>query len=962
MPPFHSLQIPAPRNWQDFEELCADLWSAIYESDSTQMHGRTGQAQCGVDVYGQIRGESEWFGVQCKGKDSRYGSALTIDELTKEVEKAKDFKPCIQKFILATTSPNDAQIQQMARELTLENQAKGLFSVEVKSWDEIHREIGLYPKVLAKHYPSFTQRDAENNPHGYKLIHRMQPPRSSKFFVGRESDLSELINSLDRNSTIQVCGLGGIGKSELLLQALKQSRSVRNVIWCNIEKYLSIDELLLALLSVFSDLEENCDLERLPTYFDKYNSCIVFDGIEQSNLNQLEDLEDTIKQWHSETNKAQFIMTTQVELYGVACEKTIKLTGLQAHDSRYLFEQAYGPKLIATDKGIDELMKFCDGHALAIIFASALTKYYGCATKVITALSSHQPQSLCLPERFNHNRHTSLELCIKTAYNALPFESKKLLWALSESPAGVYTNYLDDEWLEIVDAGAAYGSLKRWNFVDDIEVTEGIYRTKILTPIRKFVSATAKSENSEAFEKIIALLARECTVLVAVLEHHYSSPDKIPILISRYETELPNILNIIELAHSREDNKELNEIAGKLASAVMQYYFVIGAPKVGTRLLKYSAELALKIGDVKNANDLLQQLISLLHRGSDSECNLDALELLERVEVAARELDLSPELSMTKALWESHEPLVTLYANNSVVEKHAKEGIEGFKYRLENSMDEMAYGDESIRCNLSALFGLLGTSLLNQRKPSLALDAYYSSLEYQTESSSGVNIGQTYHQIGKCESKLGNHESAVKNFSMSLNIFIHVGMTDYISHSSGELGHSLIELDSPNLENVLPEGLIFEVLLDLKKYTLKTFDIRFPLDFQGCNYNIRKLIGTFFLFSFIDQAYKIEPFVEELKKEIHDQLFSHESSILLSSAQAIPLDVLHTTLELGCFISRIESAIGTDAEHEVISSLHNYLSDFDYLIDADISLERDLLVIDDWLYVYLKSKNVEFSN
>ncbi|HIF9383757.1 TPA: NB-ARC domain-containing protein [Photobacterium damselae] len=780
----------------------------------------------------------------------------------------------------------------------------------------------------------------------------MQPPRLSKLFVGRDAVLSELIDSLDKSSTIQVCGLGGIGKSELLLQALKQSNSVRNVIWCNIEKYLSINELLLALLSVFSDVEENCDVEKLPTYFDKYNSCIVFDGIEQSNLNQLEDLEDIIKQWYLETNKAQFIMTTQVELYGVACEQTIKLTGLRPHDSRYLFEHAYGPKLLASDKGIDELMKFCDGHALAIIFASALTKYYGCATKVMTVISSHQPLSLGLPERFNHNRHTSLELCLKTAYNALSFESKKLLWALSESPAGVNTNYLDDEWVEIVDVGTVYGSLKRWNFVDDIEVTEGVYRTNVLTPIRKFVISTAKSENSEAYEKIIALLARECTILVALLEHHYSCPEKIPLLINRYEIELPNILNIIKLAHSRENNKELNDIAGKLASAVMQYYFVIGAPKVGTRILKSSAELALKRGDVKNANNLLQQFISLLHRGS--ECNLDALELFERVEVAAKELDLSPELSMTKALRESHE------SNDLAVEKYAKEGIEGFKYRLENSMDEIEY--ESICYNLSTLFGLLGTSLLNQRKPSLALDAYYSSLEYQTESSSGVNIGQTYHQIGKCESKLGNHESAVKHFSMSLNMFIHVGMTDYISHSSGELGHSLIELDSPNLGSVLLEGSMFEVLLDLKQYTLKTFDISFPLDFQGCRYNIRKLIGTFFLCSFIDQAYKIEPFVEELKKEIHDKLSSHESSILLSSAQVIiPLDVLHTTLELGCFISRIESAIGTDAEYEVISGLNNYLSDFDYFIDAEVSLEGALLVIDDWLSVYLKSKNVEFS-
>lgn len=956
MPLFHASQIPAPSNWQDFEQLCADLWSVIYESDNTQMNGRTGQPQNGVDVFGKIKG-GEWFGVQCKGKDSRYGYGLTTDELVNEVEKAKGFKPCIQKFILATTSPNDAKIQQLARELTDKNQQHGLFSVEVKSWDEIHREIGLHSSIIEKYYPDFSKSYVSTTPHDGKLIHRMRPPRLSKYFVGRENDLVELIASLERDSTIQVCGLGGVGKSELLLQALKQSRTSRNVIWCNIEKYCSIDDLLLSLLEVFSGFEEHCDIEELPTYFDKYNSCIVFDGIEQSNLNQLEDLEDIIKQWYSETNTTQFIMTTQVELYGVACEKTVKLTGLLAHHSRLLFEKAYNPNLLASDKGIEELLEFCDGHVLAIIFASALTKYYGCATKVMAVISSHQLQCLGLPERLNHNRHTSLELCLKTAYNALPFESKKLLWALSESPAGVYSEFLDEKWLEIVNVSTAYCSLKRWNFVDEIEDIDGKSRTSILRPVRKFISKTAKSESPDAFESIIALLARECIVLVAILELNYSNPDNVPILISRYETELPNILNIIKLAHSREGNKELNEIAGKLASAVMQYYFVIGAPKVGARLLKSSAELALKRGDVKNANDHLQQFISLLLRGG--ECDLETLELLERVEFAAKELDLSPELSMTKALWESRESEVTLRSNNLLVEKYAKEAIEGFKCRLENSTNEIT-DDDSIYCNLSTLFGLLGTSFLNQRKPSLALDAYSSSLEYQTESSSGVNIGQTYHQIGKCESKLGQHSSAVKHFLMSLNIFVHVGMADYISHSSGELGHSLIELNNSNLGSELPESLMIEVLLDLKQYTLKIFDIRYPLDFEECSYNIRKLIGTFFLFSFIDQAYKIEPFVEALKTEIYEKLLSYETSGLFSSTHAYPLGVLHTTLELGCYISRLESAIGTDAEHEMISNLYNYLSDFDYLIDSDISLERAWLAIDGWFSVYLKSKNVEF--
>ncbi|HEV7857734.1 MAG TPA: hypothetical protein VGO91_03720, partial [Pyrinomonadaceae bacterium] len=67
---FHTLQIPAPSNWQDFETLCCDLWRAIWKDPNTIKHGRQGQKQHGVDVSGRPNLHSAWAGVQCKGKDN----------------------------------------------------------------------------------------------------------------------------------------------------------------------------------------------------------------------------------------------------------------------------------------------------------------------------------------------------------------------------------------------------------------------------------------------------------------------------------------------------------------------------------------------------------------------------------------------------------------------------------------------------------------------------------------------------------------------------------------------------------------------------------------------------------------------------------------------------------------------------------------------------------------------------
>ena len=155
MSDFLNQQIPPPENWQDFEKLCADLWTCIWNDPNTQMNGRQGQAQHGVDVFGRLGGNGDWQGVQCKGKDSRYGSAVTETELNDEVEQAKKFIPKIKVFILATTAPNDSSIQEVARKITEKHKKKNLFSVNVLGWSEIHLRLANYPDLIKKHFPGF---------------------------------------------------------------------------------------------------------------------------------------------------------------------------------------------------------------------------------------------------------------------------------------------------------------------------------------------------------------------------------------------------------------------------------------------------------------------------------------------------------------------------------------------------------------------------------------------------------------------------------------------------------------------------------------------------------------------------------------------------------------------------------------------------------------------------------------
>ena len=139
------IQIPPPADESWFEGLCLDLYKAEF-GDKTQKHGRRGQSQQGVDIFAPDQG----IGIQCKKRDAK--GKITERELKKEVEKAKSFRPALNRFILATTCQRDAKIQKTAREISEYHKKKQLFSVEIHSWEEIERLLGRHPEVYESHY------------------------------------------------------------------------------------------------------------------------------------------------------------------------------------------------------------------------------------------------------------------------------------------------------------------------------------------------------------------------------------------------------------------------------------------------------------------------------------------------------------------------------------------------------------------------------------------------------------------------------------------------------------------------------------------------------------------------------------------------------------------------------------------------------------------------------------------
>jgi len=141
-------QLPPPKDWQDFERLCWELWKEIWNDPNAQRNGRQGQPQSGVDIFGRPGGGSRWYGVQCK----KAKTPLNEKAILEEVAEAKTFCPSLTTLIIATTNQRSTSVQRIARQITEENERQGLFSVVVLGWDDIVERLYEHPGVLNRWY------------------------------------------------------------------------------------------------------------------------------------------------------------------------------------------------------------------------------------------------------------------------------------------------------------------------------------------------------------------------------------------------------------------------------------------------------------------------------------------------------------------------------------------------------------------------------------------------------------------------------------------------------------------------------------------------------------------------------------------------------------------------------------------------------------------------------------------
>jgi hypothetical protein len=164
---FNAKQIPAPKYWQQFEDLCLALFRRVWNDPDATKNGRVGQAQHGTDVSGRPRDAKGPHGVQCKGKDVALGAEVTKEEFDAEVAKAEKFTPMLEHWTLATTSPKDARMEEHARVVSAAREQLGKFRVNILFWEDLQSLIAEYPEIIEQFYP-------DQSPRMIRLMQRLE--------------------------------------------------------------------------------------------------------------------------------------------------------------------------------------------------------------------------------------------------------------------------------------------------------------------------------------------------------------------------------------------------------------------------------------------------------------------------------------------------------------------------------------------------------------------------------------------------------------------------------------------------------------------------------------------------------------------------------------------------------------------------------------------------------------------
>jgi tetratricopeptide (TPR) repeat protein len=789
------------------------------------------------------------------------------------------------------------------------------------------------------------------------------PPSPEPLFQGRETQLKAICKALENHRTICVLGAAGIGKTELVLNALlRRTNSIHPILWVTVETVTSVSDLEFCLRSAIAAMVQP-GRHSLGQLLDQLACTVVFDGVEAITAGRIEELEDFFSLLIKQSAKAQFIFTSQVDLHAVPLQTRLPLDPVGESASRKIIQHASGmPKqFFRTAKSETAwLLTFCEGHPLTLRIVAALLRYFKSAATVVERIQRCGASTVQTPGRQVHTKRTSLNVSLAASYSALDNDEKELLYLASQCPAG-YVDSVRPAMGAVPDTRNTIAILEQWHLISTENYSSDTFRLRMISPIRAFCKETFETDHPSRANDLMLALTRSLVMQAMVIHEHYFAVGDVTGGNIRFAQEFPNLIHIFEQAVSRsEAHPGYRELIGALASSLQEFCFVNGLNRRHVRIARLGADAAKQVGAYGAAAHMLLQLIVLGERQHDLKLAKRSAKELNELAAMAPDQDILADAAMGNgdvALQEGRFSDAKLHFQEAISLYHSVDNNMQSTLSTDSSLrrhDQYGFDPHASRHGVALATMQLAFSLEKAKQYSEAVEAYRSALSIMLESRDVINSGSVLHQLGNCHADLKENSQAFESYWKASKTFFEISAVTYLSNSLSELGYLLIDYDpGKSLDTSFPTSLLEAGLID----ALGEADENFPFDNQPLNApvcigTIRKLFGITALISFTNRPIILRKWADTIKNKIVQPFANTRKStgVKLSSDALLimHLDFLHA---IAGTISHCSPGSGTPRQR---LTLAEHLARLCYR-QYDYAWRTFRLF--DWLAVYLQRQH-----